>query len=157
MFDTPVDAWYLWVGLAVASLAVLGTALLVAAGTPTGAARVADAIDEVAASPYLATETVALDGEALRLGPSRLALRTRAGIAHATLAYAPVTPVIGGRLGTVLRGRAVAAVFDSSAAFRRALVRARDRARDRGGFRPAPTRLTVRRVSWGEVDATLVG
>lgn len=154
MFDAPVDAWYVWLGLAAASLVVLATALLVSSGTPEGAARVADVIDEVAASPYQATETVALDAEELRLGTSRIALKTPAGVAHASLAYGPITPAEGGQLKALLRGRAVGTVFDSRRTFQRTLRRARDRARE---FRPAPDRLTVRRVSWGAVDATLVG
>ncbi|MEF8775214.1 MAG: hypothetical protein V5A43_01765 [Haloarculaceae archaeon] len=154
MFDAPVDAWYVWLGLGAASLAVLATAIPLTSGTPSGAARVADAIDEVATSPYLASERVTLDADELRLGSSRIAVKTRAGVAHASLAFGPITPVDSARLEAVLRGRAVGAVFESREAFRRALRRANERL---PRFRPAPDRLRVRRVSWGEVDATLVG
>ena len=154
MFDAPVDAWYVWIGLGFASLAVLATTLALGSTAPTGAARVAGVVDEVASSPHRAVETVRLDAREVRLGTSRLALKTGAGVAHATVDFGPVTPVGGGRLGAVLDGRPVSEVFATRGAFERAVERARERA---GAWRPAPSRLTVRRVSWGNVDATLVG
>ncbi len=155
MLGTPVDAWYVWIGIAAASVVVTGTAIGLTDNAPPGADRIAAAIDEVAGSPYAATSRVPIDANGLRLGTSRLAIRTEGGTAYATLARGPVTPVRDGRLGAILEGRrAVEAVYDSPAAFARALRAVRQHS---GRWRRAPETLTVRRVTWGDVSATLVG
>nr|WP_225333604.1 hypothetical protein [Halomicrobium urmianum] len=51
MFDVPVDAWYVWLGVAAASVTALGTVAALPSGTPPDAAAAADAIDRVAAGP----------------------------------------------------------------------------------------------------------
>jgi hypothetical protein len=154
MLDTPADTWYVWLGLAVASVLVTGTAFQLLDRTAGGAERVADAIDEVAASSYQAVERIPLDARAIRLASSRLSIRTRRGVAHASLVFGPIVPARDGRLGAVLRGRPVRAVFDDPVALQAALQARRTRT---GTWRTAPESLTARRVSWGEVDATLVG
>jgi hypothetical protein len=154
MLDAPVDAWYVWIGLSAASLAVAGVAIELPSEQPTGAPRVAAAIDEVATSPYSAVETVAIDADRLSVESGRIALETADRVSHAPVAYGSVVSVGEGRLASVLRGRDPRTVYSSLAGFRTALERARESA---GTWRRAPERLTVRRVSWGEVDATLVG
>lgn len=154
MFDAPMDGLVLWTGLALASLATLGVVLGLPSVAAPDAAGVADAIDRVAASPYDATATVALDADRLKLGAARLSLGRGGRTSHATFAAGPVTPVGDGQLRRVLRGREVRRVFDSRQAFRRALSRYPTRPIE---WREAPDQLRIRRVSWGEVDATLVG
>lgn len=152
--DVPTDLLPVWTGLTVASVALLG----VVVGLPTGAPDAttpARAIDEVASSPYDASATVPLEPR------SQTELRTRGlercrgtACAHATFEFGPVVPVApDSSLGAVLAGTAPEAAFDSPAAFRRAVERARQRA-------PVVTRTTelhARHVSWGGVDVTLVG
>jgi hypothetical protein len=154
MFDAPVDAWYIWLGLGTVSVAVAGVAVGLPSAAAPDAAGVAERIDTVAASPYEAADTIRLDATELRLGSTRVSLRGDGGTSHATLAYGPVVPVGDGPLDRVLRGTSPSAVFDSRVEFERAVSRAR--AADHA-WRPAPARLHVRRVSWGDVDATLVG
>lgn len=154
MLGTPLDGIVLWIGLGLVSIVALG----VAAGLPSvaapDAAGVADAIDRVAASQYEATAAVSIEADRIKLGASRVSLGRGSRTSHATLAAGPVTPVGDGQLRRVLDGAEVRSVFASKRAFRRALSRYPARPVE---WRPAPAELRVRRVTWGDVDATLVG
>lgn len=154
MFDTPLDGLVLWAGLSLVSLAALGVALGLPTTTAPDAAGLADAVDRVAASPWQATATVSVEADAIRVGSTRLSLRCGGRTSHADFAVATATPVGDGQLRRVLRGRPVRAVFASEREFRRALSRYPARPIE---WRDAPPHLRVRRVSWGEIDATLVG
>lgn len=156
MLGLPVESWYLWVGLAAVSAALVGVAVELPRTTPPDAAAVAATVDGVAASPYAAVGEHPIRADAIRLSARRVALRQRGTTARAEFAFGPVVPVYPGdeRLSRVLRGSPPAERFDSRAAFENVTARARERDPE---WRPAPDRLTVRRVSWGSVDATLVG
>lgn len=154
MFDAPADAWYVWIGLAAASVAVLGTALALPAEAPPPADRVAGAIDAVAASDYAAVDRVDLSADRIELGSERIALKSGDRTARATLEYGPVVPVRTGRLARLLAGARPSTVFADPDGLRSAIAAARAAP---GRWRPAPDRLTIRRISWGDVSATLVG
>ena len=154
MFDTPIDAWYVWLGLSVASLAVFG----VVTGLPTtpapDATDVAETIDQVAATGYDTTAARDLDARAIRVGTRRVGLRNDAGAAHATLA-SPVVPVTREtRLVHLLHGAPPETVFRSPGVLRKRVAVARDH---EPRWRPAEEALVIRHVVWGDVDVTLVG
>ena len=154
MFDVPVDAWYLWLGLATASVAVFGVAAQLPTEPPPDAADVADAVDAVASSPYPDSATHPLSVQQIELGPRRIALRNDVGTSHASFAYGPVTPVQDGTLlWEVLRGARPKHVFESPTAFERAATVTRQRPSE---WHPAAEKLRVRKVSWEGVDVTLV-
>jgi hypothetical protein len=154
VFDAPLDTLYVWLGLGAVSLAVVGAAVSFPAASPATAAPLADAVDAVAASGYEAREEITVPAGRVRVSPHGLTLRTDGGRAHASFAYGPVTPVRRGDLRAVLSGAPPAAVFPDRGAFRAAIERAQHRD---PGWREREAGLTVRRVSWGDVDATLVG
>jgi hypothetical protein len=154
VFDTPADAWYVWIGVAAVSIAALGTALALPGTAPPPADRVAAAIDAVAASEHRATDTVSLEADRMRLGPERLALESGGRTAHAAFAYGPVVPADSKPLSRVLDGQRPAVAFGSPDEFERALAAASAGPRR---WRPTPEVLTVRRVTWEGVNATLVG
>ena len=154
MFDAPVDAWYVWLGLALVSVAVFGVGLSLATPPPPSADRLANAVDSVAASPYGAVRTIAVDADYVSLTPWEVGLRSDGGAAHARVTYGPITPARTGSLEAILRGRAPSTLFESSERFRAALARARNRS---GEWLVVPDQLTARRISWGGIDATLVG
>lgn len=154
MFDVPVDAWYLWIGVGTASLVVLGSALGLPARPPPDAAAAAATVDSVAASPYAAVAEHPLSAREIRLRPDGIGLRTDGGAAHARFAYGPVVPVRAGPLRAVLVGTPPDRRFESPGEFERAIGTARER---EPTWEPAPDRLLVRRVTWGGVDGTLVG
>ncbi|MFC7139413.1 hypothetical protein ACFQMA_06120 [Halosimplex aquaticum] len=157
MFDTAVESTYVWLALAVVGAGVFGLALRIPTAPPPDATGVARTVDSVASSPHEATARHPLDARQIRLGSHRLGLRGPGGDAHASLAYGPVVPATGGdgdRLAAVLEGVPPNRVFASKQRFARALDRSR--VRD-PSWQPAPETLVVRRVTWGEVNATLVG
>lgn len=154
MFDVPLDAWYVWVGLAVASGSVFGVASAIPATAPPDATGAAETVDSVAVSRYAAVGHHPVpNADAARVGVETLSLRGPGGTTHARFRYGPVTPVRGSdRLTDVLEGASPESRFDSPTAFERAATTARE---------DDPTwhevdRITVRRVSWEGVDVVLV-
>lgn len=155
MFDTPLDVLYVWLGLAIVGTAALGLAVRLPGGPPPDATPLARSVDSVAASPHEATASQPIDADEIRLGSEYVGLRADGGSAHAAFAYDGVRPVATDHdLTAVLRGEPPERVFDDRAAFADALERADTREPD---WRQAPSRLLVRRVVWGDADATLVG
>jgi len=156
MLGLPVESWYLWVGLAAVGAALVGIAVELPRTNPPDAAAVAATVDGVAASPYDAVGEHPLRADAVRLSARRVALRRDGTTARAEFSFGPVVPVPpgDGPLRRVLDGGTPVGAFDSPAAFEAAVERTRERD---PSWRPAPDRLTVRRVSWRGVDATLVG
>ncbi|WP_132057428.1 DUF7283 family protein [Halorussus amylolyticus] len=154
MFDAPVDAWYLWVGVAVASTVAFGVATTLPRAPPPDAASVADTVDSVAASDRPATAVHPLSADAIRVGSYRIWLRDDGETGHATVTYGPVTPVRRGTaLWDVLRGAPPETAFGDTAALRRAAANAENRTPE---WRTTDE-LTVRTISWEGVDVTLVG
>lgn len=154
MFDVPVDATYVWFGVGAVSLAVFGVAVGLPSAAPPDAAAAADAVDAVAVGPPGAVDDHELQADRLRLGSARIALESDGGRAHATFAY-PVTPAVSDDgLERVLDGDRPPSLFTSPAAFAETAAAARERNSD---WRPAPDRLTARRITWGDVNVTLVG
>ncbi|GGL72563.1 DUF7283 family protein [Halocalculus aciditolerans] len=150
------DTLPVWVALTAVTAVLLAAALAVPTAPPPDAAALARAVDAVAASDHPTRRTLPVRADAVRLHPARLSLRSDGGTATATLRYGPVVPA-SGRLAAVLAGRDVRDVFETPAAFRDAVERALARARTRAGGWLTTDRLRVRHVTWGDVDATLVG
>jgi hypothetical protein len=154
VFDAPLDIPYVWIGLAAVSIAVAGTVLALPTATAPDAAGVADAIDTVAASQHGAIGTITHGASELRVRPNRISLRSAGGTSHAVLTFGPVTHAGNGSLAAVLSGESPAEAFPNLREFRSAVTRAQ---RESGHWMTAPAELTVRHVSWGGYDATLVG
>jgi hypothetical protein len=153
MFDAPMDGLVIWIALTVVSGAAAGVALGLPTTAPPDAGAVADAVDRVATSSFDVRTTVPVEADEIRLNGQQLSLRSEGQVSHAAFAAGPVVPV-GGTLSVVLRGKRPKAVFRSKRAFVAALERHRAGS---GTWQMAPARLGVRRVTWGNVDATLVG
>jgi len=155
MFDVPVESTYVWFALALVGASMLGLAVRVPTAPPPDATAVARTVDSVASSPYEATASQPVAADEIRLGSERVGLRSDGGAAHAGFDYESVVPASGSdKLQAVLRGRPPDRVFDRQDAFANAVDQARTTPPE---WRPAPPRLLVRRVTWGEVNATLVG
>lgn len=156
MFDAPVDAWYVWVGLALVGAVALGTALELPAAPPPDAVGVATTVDTVAATTAPAAARYRLGATDARVHTHGISLRSEGGTAHATFSTA-VLPVDGaGPLTTVALGQSVRTAFPDSQAFSRAVATARGDDVGSGGNWTAARTLYVRHVSWGETDVTLV-
>ncbi|MFC7177193.1 DUF7283 family protein [Halosegnis marinus] len=156
MFDAPIDGWYAWLGASLVAAGALGVAAGLPTAPPPDAAGAARTVDSLAASAYAGSETASLDrADRIRLTPRGVSLRGPDGTAHADFEYGPVTPVRDdGPLAAVLAGEPPGDVFADPTEF--AVVAHGARTGD-PGWRAAPDRLRVRRVTWGGVDVTLVG
>lgn len=165
MFEIHLDATYAWLGLAVVSVATAGVAATLPASPPPDADGVARTIDSVADGEYPATAEHGLAADRIRLTTGSVALDDGRGVARAALDAPQITPVRRSRsvsatdpgddrLRRVLDGAPPNVVFDDPEALAAAAEDARGSA---GEWRPAPDRLTVRRVHYGNVRVTLVG
>ncbi|MES3517783.1 MAG: hypothetical protein PPP58_08985 [Natronomonas sp.] len=154
MFDVPVDAWYVWVGLSIASATTFGIAAAVPATPPPDAAGATETIDNVAASQYAAVgEHPMSNADELRIAGDVVSLRGPGGTVDETLLYGPVAPAHEGDLAAIRRGTPPESVFDSPVAFKQAI----EAAITAEAEYHRTDRIVVRRVSWGGVDVTLVG
>lgn len=153
MLDAPVDAWYVWVGLALFAAATVGAAAEFPTAPPPDARAAAGTVDQVAAADHDATGRHPLDADAVKLESRRLTLRDDGRTTRARF-FRPVTPVQrGAALWRVLRGTRPPDAFDEPDDLRTAAWVARDR--------PArwqhADQLFVRTVTWEGIDVTLVG
>ena len=153
MFETHVDALYLWVGLGTVSVAVLGVVVGLPTTAPPDATAAAATIDAVTTSPAGSVEHRRLIAEEWALDGHEIRLRNDGGTATARLVRTTV-PARTDRLQAVVNGERPKAVYDSPGAFRRDTRQARTADH---GWRPAPDRVTARHVAWGGVDVTIVG
>ncbi|ACM55798.1 DUF7283 family protein [Halorubrum lacusprofundi] len=162
MFETNLDATYAWIGLAMVSVATAGVVGAFPASPPPDASGVAHTIDSIADDEYPARAEHGLAANRIRLTTGSVALDGGGGTARASLRAPRITPVPterretteGDGLRRVLSGVPPDAAFDDPEEFAAAAERAR---RGDHEWRPAPDRLTVRRVHYGEVHVTLVG
>jgi len=153
VLDPNVDAAAVWVGLALASLAVAGVVTELPGPTPPSADPLARTVDAAAATDHAATAAHPVAADAVRVGPRSVAVRGPGGTDHAALSYGPVTPARpGSDLCRVARGARPTSLF----ADERALAAAARAARERDPAWRETDRVVARSVVWGEVDVTLV-
>lgn len=155
MLDSPVDAWYVWIGLSLLGLALVSVAFELPNSPPPDATGPANTIDAVAGSTHAATGDHRIAADEIRIEPHRIGVRDGDVTSRETLAFGPVTPVRTGTvLWEVLQGAHPEHVFDSPAEFRAATEAARER---EPTWRPVDDRLAVRSIVWEGIDVTLVG
>jgi hypothetical protein len=155
MLDSPVDAWYVWIGLSLVGMALMGIAAQLPDAPPPDASGPAGTVDAVAGGPHAESGSHSLVAEAVLIEPHRIGVRSDGETAYETFAYGPVTPVREGTLlWELLQGARPDHVFESPEQFAAAAERARDAD---ATWRTSTDRLTVRNVSWEGEDVTLVG
>jgi len=150
MLGPPIDAWYVWLGVALVSLAVLGVAAVATPEPPSTAEAAADTIEEVAASRAPATGRHPIDAERVRIDAYTLTIDGDT----ATLDYGKMTPAPrGSDLRRVALGAHPLTVFDSPGAFAAAV---RDAGKEGTIVEPAGDELIVRTLTYGGNDVVLV-
>lgn len=155
MFDAPIDAWYVWLGVAAASLVVAGVALSAHTTPAPATGSVADTVDATAAEPYGATGVHPIRADAVWLSTHQITLERDDATASAAFEAGPVTPVTPETdLWKVLTGAPPEQVFDSPDAFHDAIEQAQAR---EPAWRTPTNRLVVRSLVWDDVETTLVG
>lgn len=154
-FEAPVDAWYVWLGVAMVSVAVAGVAIAFPSTPPPDANKAANAVDKVAGDPYGGTVSYEHDGKEYWVGLSQFALKNDGGVSQASVRFGEVAPVWpNSKLAKVLNGSDPKDVFDSEVAFESAIETAQQ-----DGFQtwyPASGMLRAKTVIWGDNRVTLI-
>ncbi|MCU4717770.1 DUF7283 family protein [Halapricum hydrolyticum] len=114
--EAPADAWYVWVGVALVSVAAMGIALGFPSGPPPDANAAANAIDRAAGSAHEGSATYDHDARFYWIDGERIAMQNEHGVTKATLAYGPVVPIGDDlELERVLHGERLTDVYPSNA------------------------------------------
>lgn len=164
--ETPVDGWYVWLGVGVVSVALAGLALGLPSTPPPDATAAANTIEETASTPHEATGKYAHDATEARIGERRLWLRADDRESTARIAYGRMVPVAGDeQLRAVLHGDDPRTLYDHDteqdawAAFHADVEAARSQAGN-PAWRPADGTLRVRAFDYpapgGETRVALV-
>ncbi|GAB3686206.1 hypothetical protein GCM10028857_17910 [Salinarchaeum chitinilyticum] len=153
MLGPPIDAWYVWIGVSMVSLAVLGVAVVATPEPPSTATAAAETIEEVAASRVPASATHPIDADRIRVGEYRLVIEGDT-VETATIDHGRMTPAQRDtKLRRVAMGASPADVFESVEAFADAIEAAREAQRI---VEPVGDELIVRKCSYGGENVLLV-
>ncbi|WP_181693126.1 hypothetical protein [Natronomonas sp. LN261] len=155
MFEMPLDAWYVWIGLTIVSGTAVGMVSALPSAVPPDASGAARTVDSVAASEHAAVGKHPLsNAETARVGADSISLRGPGGTEHARFGYGPVVPVVrDNALRAALLGEPPERAFRTPDEFERAVQRARETEPQWQGT----DRLLARRVRWEGTDVVLVG
>ena len=160
-FEAPVDAWYVWVGVAIASVTFAGIALSLPSQPPPDAAEAANTIDEIGASSYNTSATYEHDADEVKIDVKRIGMRNEGGTEWASIAFGQMTPVrahSNPEKGLdIVYGAEPSSVFSTPSAMQSYAETARNTAVKSGGeWHQGDGKLRVRRVHWGGVSVTFV-
>lgn len=92
-FEAPVDAWYVWIGVAIVAAGLFAVVTSLPSNPPPDANEAVNTIDEVAGNPYPADARYEHDATEVRIGVQEVSLRNDAGTNRATVRYGPMTPL----------------------------------------------------------------
>jgi len=156
--EAPADAWYVWLGVALVSVAFAGVALSLPTVPPPDAGAAANTIDEVAATEYGASASYEHDADRFRMGLKQVWLRSEGGTSHSTIAFGTMTLArYNDSLEAVLYGDEPWDQFESKEAFAEAVEDARvETTANRDRWRSTRGELRVKSVRWGDTRVTLV-
>ncbi|WP_123536479.1 DUF7283 family protein [Halosimplex salinum] len=170
--ESPADAWYVWFGVALVSLAFVGVVASFPSEPAPDTPAVANAIDRTTASGYNATAEYEHTADRWYVANKTIVMKNDGGTTRATLSYARVVPVWADRSGDdlekILHGEPISHQYSGGVGwtakeeFRNDMTSASDFAEnsvddpDVPKWRVADGRLVVRHVKWGEYRATLV-
>jgi len=91
-FEAPVDAWYVWMGVAVVSLSIAGVALSLPTTAPPDANAAANTVDSVGSKPYTASATYEHDADQYWASNETILLRNDGGTTRATIRFGLMAP-----------------------------------------------------------------
>lgn len=104
-WEAPADAWYVWLGVTVISLAIGGVVLGLPTGPPPDANQAANTIDRVSGSTEDASGRYDHDADLVKIDGATIELQNDDGVDRATLRYGEVVPVRDDqRLANLTRG-----------------------------------------------------
>jgi len=92
-FDTPLDAWYVWVGLVLISGVMLGIVFELPTEQPPDAGELVDTAEFVAAAGDGATATVEPTAEAIRTDGTTVELKGDGDVSRETMSTGIIVPI----------------------------------------------------------------
>lgn len=162
----PAEEWYIYVGLAMVSFAMVALVMGFPTTPPPDANAAANTIDEIAGSTYNASGSYEHDANFFWVDGRRLTMKNEGGTARATLRFGVATPVQGyPRLEALLHGESPTELFDrdndGDPAHPDELETLAELARDSvdsndPDWVAADETLHVRTLNWGDVRVVLV-
>lgn len=153
-WEAPVDGWYVWLAVALVSIAFVGIAMSLPSGPPPDANRAANTIDDVTGSNYEASARMEHDADAVKIEGRVIEMRNDHGTSHSSLAFDEVVLVNGhDRLENLVYGTPVEEEYDefeTSPEYANTIVQddIGDAWDDRSEWHEANGELVVRTVSW---------
>ncbi len=91
--EAPVDAWYVWIGVAAVSAALAGIAVQLPSDAPPDANEAANTIDEVAASTTQSVAAYDHGAKEVKLETDRISMRNDGGTTRSSIVFGPLTPI----------------------------------------------------------------
>ncbi|NHN40932.1 hypothetical protein G9C85_04685 [Halorubellus sp. JP-L1] len=158
-FEAPADGWYVFIGVAIFSIAAMGLALSIPSTPPPNANGVANTIDKVGAQPYGGTARYEHDADRYWVNRDTVVLKNDGGTSRALVRFGTMAPAWPDEdLAAVVHGDSPKDVFADQAAFEAAVEAAQGHVRDADGrvFTSASGTLEVRKVTWGDYSVILV-
>ena len=93
--EAPADAWYVYLAVAIVSIALAGLALGVSTGPPPDAEQAANTIEGATASELTASASYDHDADVVTIDRQTITMENDHGTAHASFSYGIVVPVNG--------------------------------------------------------------
>lgn len=166
--ETPVDAWHVWLGVAVVSVALTGFVVGLPTQPPPDATKAVNTVDRVAGSSHDAAATYEHDASEVKIGLRRVVMRNDGGTTRDSVAFETVVPVDQVRdeaarraLERIARGEGVRRVLATTSVEPSGLTLAVNRTRERLAeagpeWMPSDGSLAVRQVEVDGVSRVLV-
>lgn len=152
------EEWYIYVGMAMFGLALVGIVLNLPTAAGPDANVAANTIDRVAGSQYNASAEYDHDAEFYWVGVEQLAMRNENGKSTQSISFGQMTPAKQyPKLEAVLHGASPAAEFSDPSDFQARAETARDNVDlNDPEWIKAGEKLHVRTVIWGGTKVVLV-
>ncbi|MFC6757797.1 MULTISPECIES: DUF7283 family protein [Haloarcula] len=157
--EAPADAWYVFIGVSIISVAVAGVALGFPSGLSPDAEGAMNQINEVAGSNYEEYGKQDHRAEQFWVDGKRIGLKNQYGTSTSSVRFGTLAPVHGNdKLAEVLASGSINDTYTSKSTFRTDVETAQDSAFSDGdpAWRSASGQLRVRKVTWGDASVTLV-
>lgn len=152
--EAPVDAWQVWLGVALVSIGLGSVVFALPTQPPPDATKAVNTIDRAASAAHHAEARYEHDATAVRLGPKQVSLRNDGGTAHDTIAFGSMTPVSAvadparqRALEQIAKGANVTAVVRASPELNTTVLRT--------AVESARTRVSTDGPAWHQAEGTL--
>lgn len=157
-FEAPMDAWFVYIGLAIVSTSMLGVAIGFTPMPPPDASAAVNTIDSAAGTSVSGVAVYDHDAEFVWMDRQQIALQNSGGSSKATVAFGEITPAYEDeRLLEVLYGTPIEDEFESSSEFLGTVEAAKQASEANSeDWRPASGELRAKKVIVNGEEVVLV-